>query len=148
MTCTQFVARMDAAAGGSGLGPIRDRLRDWLHRHGVGEPELHEILIAAGEACTNAVEHSGAERSLADPAAWIEATCDETTVRILVADRGVWKEPDPAQALGGRRGRGRLLMTRLMDHVDIRTGSTGTTVQLLKERANSDARSVSNEVRE
>jgi anti-sigma regulatory factor (Ser/Thr protein kinase) len=115
-------------------------LCEWLCRHGVREPQLHEILIATGEACANAVEHSGAEGSRAGPAAWIEASCDQATVRIVVADRGVWKEPDPAGSLGGRRGRGRLLMAELMDQAAIRTGPSGTTVQLVKKLTDTNGR--------
>jgi anti-sigma regulatory factor (Ser/Thr protein kinase) len=122
-------------------------LCEWLCRQGVREPQLHEILIAAGEACANAVEHSGAQGSLAGPAAWIEASFDQATVRIVVADRGVWKEPDPAGALGGRRGRGRLLMAKLMDQTAIRTGPTGTTVQLVKKLADTNGRGDQDEVR-
>lgn len=142
MSLAQFTKRMDVTPDGSGLGAVRDSLSDWLRRQGVGEPELHHILIAAGEACSNAVEHSGAQHSSADPPAWIEATADEETVRIVVADRGRWKKPDPTATRRALRGRGRLLMTKLMDHVYIGTGPTGTTVQLVKARARVDGRSL------
>lgn len=142
MSRAQFTKRMDVTPDGSGLGAVRDGLSDWLRRQGVREPELHHILIAAGEACSNVVEHSGAQQSSADPPAWIEATADEATVRIVVADRGRWKKPEPAAARRALRGRGRLLMTKLMDHVYIGTGPMGTTVQLVKTRAGVDGRSL------
>jgi anti-sigma regulatory factor (Ser/Thr protein kinase) len=134
VTQPNFCAPLDPTDGGSGLSLVRDRLRDWLLGVGLVEPELHEVLIAAGEACTNAVEHSGAEASGGEPAAWIKGTCDATQVRIVVADRGRWKEQESPPVATGRRGRGRLVMVSLVDRMDIRTGPSGTVVELIKER--------------
>jgi anti-sigma regulatory factor (Ser/Thr protein kinase) len=130
---TTFSANIDPAAGGLGLVPIRDDLRRWLVGVGVADPELHEILIAAGEACTNAVEHSGAVAENAEPAAWIRATCTGDQVRIVVNDRGRWTEP-VATTPSGRRGRGRLMMAALVDRMTIHTDADGTTVELVKDR--------------
>ena len=129
-----FHAALDPTDGGSGLALVRDQLREWLQSAGLVDPVLHEILIAAGEACTNAVEHSGAQAGVGEPAAWIEGTCDATQVRIVVTDRGRWKEPDLTAAATGRRGRGRLVMGSLADRMDIRTGPSGTVVELIKKR--------------
>lgn len=134
MTQPAFSAPLDPRAGGSGLSVVRDRLRNWLQEVGLAEPDLHELLIAAGEACTNAVEHSGARSDGGEPAAWISGTCDKTQIRIVVTDRGRWKEPESAPAPTGRRGRGRLVMVNLVDRMDIRTGPDGTVVELIKER--------------
>jgi anti-sigma regulatory factor (Ser/Thr protein kinase) len=98
------------------------------------EPDLHQLLIAAGEACTNAVEHSGAVAVAGRSAAWIEATGDEAGVRVVIRDRGSWKQPDPAPDPLGRRGRGRMMMNHLVDHLRIESGPNGTTVELLMDR--------------
>jgi anti-sigma regulatory factor (Ser/Thr protein kinase) len=127
-----FCARIDPAAGGAGLGPVRDRLRTWLQGAGLAEPDLHGVLIAAGEACSNVVEHSGAEPDADRPAAWIRASCDGGWVRVVVTDRGRWKAPVRTTGRGSR-GRGRLMMAGLVDHVSILTGPDGTTVELIKE---------------
>jgi hypothetical protein len=53
-------------------------------------------------------------------------------VRIVITDRGNWKDPVPTSA-PGNRGRGRAMMAGLVDHVEIRTGPDGTTVELTKQ---------------
>lgn len=128
-----FSADLDPTAGARGLVSIRDDLRRWLEGVGVPEPDLHELLIAAGEACTNAVEHSGAVGDDAAPAAWIRVTCTPAQVSIVVGDRGRWTEP-ASTTPSGRRGRGRLMMAALVDRMTTHTGEGGTTVELVKDR--------------
>jgi anti-sigma regulatory factor (Ser/Thr protein kinase) len=106
----------------------RDRLRRWLVQAGVPEPALHEILIAAGEACANAVEHSGVTRSGPRCPISIDARLTSTGVRLVVADRGRWRPPGRTQ----NRGRGRMLMNHLVDHMQLDSGPEGTTVELVK----------------
>lgn len=134
MSDAEFREALDPGIGGWGLARTRDSLRGWLRDAGITEPDLDEILIATGEACWNAVEHSGADRNGAQPPAWIRVTCDERRVRVVVADHGRWKEPDLAAVRAGSRGRGRLMMVNLVDHMEIHTGPNGTTVELVKER--------------
>jgi anti-sigma regulatory factor (Ser/Thr protein kinase) len=128
-----FRASLDPDLGGSDLAAFRDALRGWLRAVGMVQPALHNLLLAAGEACTNAVEHSGARVSGTRPAVWIEASCQDDRVRIVVSDRGEWKVPERApDSQPSVRGRGRLLMTALVDQVEISTAATGTTVLLVK----------------
>ena len=129
-----FAESIDPRAGGVGLGLARDNLRDWLARAGVPEPALHEILIACGEACANAVEHSGAQPRAGDPGIRVTATRNGGRVQVVVTDHGNWKVPasEPAVPANGR-GRGRMMMAALVDHLDIRTGPDGTIVELIKE---------------
>jgi anti-anti-sigma factor len=134
MSGAEFREALNPGVGGSGLARTRDSLRGWLREAGITEPDLDEILIATGEACWNAVEHSGADHNGAQPPAWIRVTCDERRVRVVVADHGRWKEPDLAAVRAGSRGRGRLMMVNLVDHMEIHTGPNGTTVELVKER--------------
>jgi anti-sigma regulatory factor (Ser/Thr protein kinase) len=100
----------------------------------VQEPALHEILIACGEACANAVEHSGALSHGDEPGIRVTATRLSWGVRVIVSDRGHWKVPasEPTVPVNGR-GRGRMMMAALVDRLDIRTGPEGTTVELIKE---------------
>jgi anti-sigma regulatory factor (Ser/Thr protein kinase) len=134
MTHGSFSESIDPSAGGIALGRARDNLRDWLARSGVPEPALHEILIACGEACANAVEHSGALARAGRPGIFVTATRNAHGVQVVVTDRGLWKIPasEPTVPSGGR-GRGRMMMAALVDHLDIRTGPDGTTVELIKE---------------
>ncbi|HEX3826699.1 MAG TPA: ATP-binding protein [Sporichthyaceae bacterium] len=129
-----YAESIDPWAGGVGLGRARDSLRDWLAHAGVPEPALHEILIACGEACANAVEHSGARPDAGVPGIQVTATRSARSVQVVVTDRGNWKVPasEPTVPSNGR-GRGRMMMAALVDHLDIRTGPDGTTVELIKE---------------
>ncbi|MEA2170984.1 MAG: hypothetical protein QOF76_4284, partial [Solirubrobacteraceae bacterium] len=66
----------------------RAAVRTWLAEHGVGGAIAADLLLAAGEAFANAVEHSGSETvdlELTRPAA--------RQVAIVVRDRGAWRVP-------------------------------------------------------
>jgi anti-sigma regulatory factor (Ser/Thr protein kinase) len=117
----------------AGLGLVRDELRAWLAESGVAAAAAAEIVVAAGEACVNVLEHSGARRSGQQPAGWIEARVEPGWVRVIVVDRGQWVERDPATFARRNRGRGRLVMAALMNRVTVLTGADGTTVTLLKQ---------------
>ena len=39
------------------LAPTREALRHWLTELGIGDADIDATLIAAGEACANAIEH-------------------------------------------------------------------------------------------
>jgi anti-sigma regulatory factor (Ser/Thr protein kinase) len=116
---------------GQRLVYARDRLHGWLLQAGVGEPALHEILIAAGEACANAVEHSGVTRSGPPCPISIDARLTPTSVHLVIADRGRWRAPGRAE----NRGRGRMLMKHLVDDMQLNAGPAGTTVELVKHLA-------------
>ena len=107
------------------LGSVRKLLRRWLIACGADRDEVYDITVAAQEACANAVEHAyrpGAE------AFEVEAVCHDGLVRVEIRDSGRWRPPR-----GTHRGRGMLLMSELMDSVDINHSDEGTRVVL--ERA-------------
>jgi anti-sigma regulatory factor (Ser/Thr protein kinase) len=88
---------------------------------------VEEVLVAASEACTNALEH--AYQGRAAGVVELRATMTAGNLEVVVADRGVWKEPLDR----GNRGRGRTLMEHLMDRTLIESGPGGTVVRLQKE---------------
>jgi anti-sigma regulatory factor (Ser/Thr protein kinase)/FixJ family two-component response regulator len=104
------------------LVTARRALRNWLAELGVDAERLYDITLATGEACTNAIEHAYAPG---------EATFDVAAVRgaddvvVTVRDYGAWREPR-----GQNRGRGLKLMETLMDEVNVRRETGGTTVEL------------------
>jgi GAF domain-containing protein/anti-sigma regulatory factor (Ser/Thr protein kinase) len=107
------------------LAVVRHQLRGWLIAQGAGSDEVFAITVAAQEACANAVEHAyrpGPEMFELD------AICDDRVIRVIVRDRGQWRPPR-----GTNRGRGMLLMSELMDSVQVRHSESGTEVVL--ERA-------------
>ncbi len=110
-----FHAELEPTRRTAGLGVVRDELRAWLAESGVAAATAVEIVVAAGEACVNVLEHSGARRSAEQPAGWIEARVEPGWVRVIVADRGRWVERDPATFARRNRGRGRRVMAALMN---------------------------------
>jgi serine phosphatase RsbU (regulator of sigma subunit)/anti-sigma regulatory factor (Ser/Thr protein kinase) len=110
------------------LDVVRDALRVWLERAPLTQAEAGEIVLAAWEACANAVEH--AQRSV-DGFFTFTAELGELAVRVAVRDSGNWT-PETAR---NDRGLGLRLMRSLMSSVDIATGDEGTTVLLEKEIA-------------
>ena len=110
------------------LAEARGALADWLERGGVRGEDTDDVLIAANEACMNAVEHSGARDGTKID---LSAQIDGTTLTIEVTDRGKWREPVP----GGDRGHGLGLMSSLTDEVAIDRGDEGTRVRMRREVA-------------
>ena len=45
------------AAESGQLASVRARLRSWLQSSGIGARTAQDVLVAAGEACANAIEH-------------------------------------------------------------------------------------------
>jgi serine phosphatase RsbU (regulator of sigma subunit)/anti-sigma regulatory factor (Ser/Thr protein kinase)/transcriptional regulator with GAF, ATPase, and Fis domain len=108
------------------LGRSRAALRSWLTRARVGPDQAHDVLVAAGEAVANAIEHG--HRDSPDGLISLHATALVDHVQLIIADNGSWKPPRPAA--DQHRGRGITLMRALMDDVAINPGAAGTTVQL------------------
>ena len=113
-------------ADASQLAPTRKALRTWLTRAQVGPDQSMNVLIAAGEAVANAVEHGHRER----PGGMIslDATALGDQVELTITDSGSWKIPQPAA--NPHRGRGITLMRGLMQDVSIHPQAAGTTVHL------------------
>jgi anti-sigma regulatory factor (Ser/Thr protein kinase) len=84
------------------------------------------VLVAAGEAVANAVEHGCDD---ADPTrVTLDAHAAGPDLRLRVVDTGTWKTaPERPDAT---RGRGIAMMRALSDHTDIRTDRCGTTVEI------------------
>jgi PAS domain S-box-containing protein len=108
------------------LSPVRSALRTWLARCGVDTATAQNVLVAAGEACANAIEHG--HRFRPGGRIWLRAAATADELQLTVTDGGHWKTPDPAA--NPHRGRGLALMRALMTEVTISTGTAGTVVGL------------------
>lgn len=117
---------IDLPAVASELAGFRRGLRRWLADRGAGDPLITHLLIASGEAASNAMEHAYAFS--ADGIVRIAAAIRGADVQLVIQDRGRWKPQGPP----GDRGRGFLIMRELMDDVTVDQSSTGTTVRLMK----------------
>lgn len=108
------------------LAGSRTALRGWLGSAGVGAEQTLDVLIAAGEALANAIEHG--HRDHPGGTVRLQATAFADDLHVTVIDTGTWKAPADAPAL--HRGRGLGLMRALMQDVTIDSQATGTTVHM------------------
>ena len=121
---TEERIELEIAARPDELPAIRRLLRRWLRAAGVGDADVSPVLLAAGEACTNAIEHAYGP---VDAVFRLIAECHDREVTIEVRDSGRWREPR-----GQNRGRGLGLMEVFMDSVEVERSDEGTTVTLVK----------------
>ncbi len=113
-------------ADASHLAPARSALRDWLKRAQMKPDQVMDVLVAAGEAVANAIEHG--HRDSPQGSISLQATAFVDQVKLTITDNGSWKPPQDSPAI--QRGRGIALMQGLMHDVAINQNDTGTTVHL------------------
>jgi anti-sigma regulatory factor (Ser/Thr protein kinase) len=109
------------------LGPARWALRDWLSHAGVSAEQTMDVLVAVGEAVSNAIEHG--HRDAPGGIVTVQATALVDRLQLTIADSGSWKDLDAIPLR--HRGRGIKLMQGLMHDVAItkgHSGGSGTTV--------------------
>jgi PAS domain S-box-containing protein len=121
----------------SSLALLRARLRRWLSAASIGAPQATDIMIAAGEAAANAVEHAtdGRPADAAPVQITLTARAAHAMIQLTVADTGSWRSPPPdrEEPAPGTRGHGVIFMHALMDDVTIDPSAHGTTVTLTKD---------------
>jgi PAS domain S-box-containing protein len=108
------------------LGRVRRTLRRWLGQCQLDTQQAQNVLVAAGEACANAVEHGHRE----SPGETVRLRAEAFTDRLhlSVADTGKWKPGGDSS--GTHRGHGITFMRAMMQNVTITTTATGTTVDM------------------
>jgi anti-sigma regulatory factor (Ser/Thr protein kinase) len=117
---------LDFAADVEELAASRTALRGWLDKAGVTPEQALDVLIAVGEALSNAIEHG--HRNHPDGRVRLRAVALPDRLHVTVIDTGTWKVPADTPAL--HRGRGIALMRALMHDVTIDSQNTGTTVHM------------------
>ncbi|BFU45328.1 SpoIIE family protein phosphatase [Krasilnikovia sp. MM14-A1004] len=117
---------LDFPAEAGRLAGVRAALRGWLARCGVDTTTAQNVLVAAGEACANAIEHG--HRHLPGGHIRLHAAATADELHLTIADSGRWKADQPAG--DPHRGRGLTIMRALMTRVTVTTGVTGTIVGL------------------
>jgi anti-sigma regulatory factor (Ser/Thr protein kinase) len=114
--------RQSWSADARELGTARHLLRRWLAKWEADPDDVHDITVAVGEACANAIEHAYAP----GPAAFeVDAEHADGVITVVVRDHGGWREPR-----GEHRGRGLPIMEALMDAVEVRQDAAGTAMVL------------------
>jgi len=108
------------------LAPLRDDLRAWLAGNAVVGHDRDALVFACSEAVTNAIEH--AYRDVAAGLVWVSARMGSHGVLLRVSDHGNWRPPGEVED----RGRGLLLLDKLMDDLEV-DHAEGTTVTMRKQ---------------
>ncbi|MPQ96977.1 SpoIIE family protein phosphatase [Modestobacter sp. I12A-02628] len=115
----------------AGLSGVRRRLGTWLATLGMAERDRVGLLVAAGEACANSVEHAYPEGEAG--LLHVHADVDvDGVLTVVVRDDGRWRTPDREP---GDRGRGLLIMRQMVDQVLLEeTGGTTVTLSVQLRR--------------
>jgi anti-sigma regulatory factor (Ser/Thr protein kinase) len=112
------------------LAVIRARLRTWLPTARVSPSAAAEVLLAVGEAASNAVEHA-VRGAAGNVEVEVTAWATNTGLALTVKDNGRWHAPP--RGAPTQRGHGSRLMSALVDTVTITPTPQGTTVEMRKE---------------
>jgi anti-sigma regulatory factor (Ser/Thr protein kinase) len=107
---------------------MRAAVRSWLSLLDLSADVQQDLLLAAGEATNNAIEHAyppePSSNSMVELTFWTEPN----TLSIEIVDYGTWRPPSANAPVD--RGRGIQLMQQLAATVVISADTTGTTVLL------------------
>lgn len=103
------------------LRHIRRAFRRLAHDLGLDQERSEGLLVAVGEAVSNAIQH--AYLGSGGPI-FLRARREGSMLVIEIEDRGRWRQS------GGRRGHGLELMRALTDGVHVDATAAGTTVRL------------------
>jgi serine phosphatase RsbU (regulator of sigma subunit)/anti-sigma regulatory factor (Ser/Thr protein kinase) len=120
---SQDVLDLTLPAEPESVPTARHRLERWLERCGAGADLSADLLLAANEACTNAVVHAYGPRGR--DTFRVTAGRNGSRILIRVTDRGSWRTPR-----GSEGGRGLQLIGRLVDALDVSRTGEGTTVTM------------------
>jgi anti-sigma regulatory factor (Ser/Thr protein kinase) len=101
---------------------LRRALRDFLECLRLDESRLHDVILAAGEATGNAIEHAYKDGS---GSVRLRAYVADRYLVVEVRDTGRWRVEGDSE-----RGRGLGIMRALVDRVSIESSRSGTNVRL------------------
>ena len=106
------------------LSEVRGQLRGWLEEYVADRGLVDDIILAAGEAAANAIEHAYVDTG--EGSIDVEFGSDGSEVILRIRDRGRWRveKSDPD------RGRGLIIIRGLMDDVTLTPEESGTTVTM------------------
>ena len=104
------------------LFTLRRTLQRWLGSLQLPEAAAYDVMLACHEAAANIVEHAyGLRRGTMR----VRVTAVDGHIQLELADNGSWRRERQHE-----QGRGVLLMRALMDEVEIRSDSEGSTVRM------------------
>jgi anti-sigma regulatory factor (Ser/Thr protein kinase) len=114
------------------LGRLREA-REWAEEaareFGFGPDQCYQVKLAMSEAVANAIQHGSA--SPEDPI-HISAQSRDDDLIFEVRDTGVYVEPDEPLDEMAERGRGLVVVSLVMDEVDLKPGEDGSVLRFVK----------------
>ena len=125
-TARSFASVLPAAP--VNIPEARHRLRDWLTGIAVDPRRVCDILLATGEAVSNAIEHGSGGDPLRTVS--VEAFVRGHTVTATVSDTGRWSGDSSASQRSLQGGRGLTMINGLADHVKTVRTAHGTRITL------------------
>ncbi|HEY7892157.1 MAG TPA: SpoIIE family protein phosphatase [Solirubrobacteraceae bacterium] len=117
---------IELAAEPDAVPLARHRVERWLTDAGLGRDDAFAVKLALSEACTNAVEHAYGP----EPGRTFRVSVErhQGAIVIEVSDAGRWRS-----RRGRDQGRGIHIIEQVMDAVDIKRTSMGTSVTMRRE---------------
>ena len=108
------------------LGPLRREMLRWLEPLALAEDAEDDLVLAVNEAASNCMEHAYRPATVGDT---VDIRCwtEPHAVFVEIVDHGRWRTPTGEPT---RRGRGIVMMQRLMASVEIHHDTHGTRVLL------------------
>ena len=108
----------------------------------MSSDKIDEVRMAVVEACINSFEHSHAGDQTVRIEFAVLGDSEPEKLQITISDSGVGFSPDDVEEpkieeklkAARKRGWGLKIIKGLMDEVEIRSGSTGTTIVMCKSR--------------
>jgi anti-sigma regulatory factor (Ser/Thr protein kinase)/GAF domain-containing protein len=110
------------------MSAVRRQLRDWLTEVCPDVSRQHDVLVSAGEALANAVEH-GSERYPGTTVS-LEVFAVPDGIFATVGDSGRWAQDSSASQRHAVRGRGIKLIHALSSYVQTTRSAHGTRVTM------------------
>lgn len=104
--------------------------------------KIDEVRMAVVEACINAIEHSRSGDQTVYLSFAVLGEREPERLKVTVKDRGVGFSPDELEeptieeklTSERKRGWGLKIIRGLMDEVEVRSGTDGTTIEMSKAR--------------
>lgn len=123
---------------GPNIALFRHFVSEFVRDCGFDETEIFDIVLATGEACSNAFQHGSPLKG--ENNITVVCKCSRDTLEIRIHDEGIFKkEASMVTDTSDVRGRGIMIMLSLMDKIEIDENTTGTTVCLVKKHKLKDA---------
>jgi anti-sigma regulatory factor (Ser/Thr protein kinase) len=108
------------------LAPLRREMLRWLEPLALSEDAEDDLVLAVNEAASNCMEHAYRPATIGDT---VDIRCwtEPHAVFVEIVDHGRWRTPTGEPT---RRGRGIVMMQRLMASFEIHHDTGGTRVLL------------------